>query len=135
MILSSPATILNVNASRKRLQKEITDEGQLFWCLNFRVTRDMQLDNSRSTKLSMLTACKTAIRGRVSCVRNQFFPMICAMCPASTEKDNVTFSYASAIGCLLYLRLTHPDILVTIIILTRFMKNPQHKHWETVTDV
>ena len=57
------------------------------------------------------------------------------MGPDKSADYNETFPYSSALGSLLYLRLTRPDILVALSILARFMKNPQKIHWTAIKDV
>ena len=57
------------------------------------------------------------------------------MDPDKNTTNDCVFPYASALGCLLYTRLTRPDCLVAISILCRFMKNPQSQHWAAVKDV
>ena len=57
------------------------------------------------------------------------------MCPDKTDDYSETFPYASALGCLLYLRLTRPDALVAISILAKFIKNPSKIHWSAVKNV
>ena len=52
--------------------------------------------------------------------------------PETKEDYDEIFPYAAAIGSLLYLRLTRPDLLVAISILAKFMKNPQKPHWQAV---
>ena len=56
-------------------------------------------------------------------------------CPDKCAKYEHVFPYSSALGSLLYTRLTRPDCLVTISILCRFMKNPLPAHWAAVKDV
>ena len=56
-------------------------------------------------------------------------------CPDKSDDYKETFPYSSALGSLLYLRLTRPDILVVLSILARFMKNPQKIHWTAIKDV
>ena len=46
-----------------------------------------------------------------------------------------TFPYSSALGSLLYVRLTRPDILVALSILARFMKDPRQQHWAAIKDL
>ena len=57
------------------------------------------------------------------------------MGPDKTSDYNETFPYASALGAILYMRLTRPDCLVAISILARFMKNPQKVHWTAIKDI
>lgn len=56
------------------------------------------------------------------------------MGPVQDKNDDYDeiFPYAAAIGCLLYLRLTRPDLLVAISILSKFIKNPQKPHWQAI---
>ena len=54
-------------------------------------------------------------------------------CPAKNE--DATFPYASALGAILYLRLTRPDLMVAISILAKFMQNPSMAHWRAIKDV
>ena len=51
------------------------------------------------------------------------------------EKYGELFPYASAMGSLLYLRLTRPDALVAISILAKYMKNPDKRHWNAVKEL
>ena len=55
-------------------------------------------------------------------------------CPNKNGDFQQTFPYASALGSLLYVRLTRPDILVALNILTRFMKDPHQHHWDEIKD-
>ena len=120
---------------------EMTDEGKLFWCLNLRVTRDIQrgllkIDQAQYVDEILKRFNMQNCNPRQTPMREK--PVLSQdMCPDSdpTNKDKTVFPYASAIGSLLYLRLTRPDILVAISILARFMKNPQRKHWDAVKDV
>ena len=50
-------------------------------------------------------------------------------------KNEETFPYASALGSLLYVRLTRPDVLVAVSILAKFMNNPSKQHWSAIKDV
>ena len=119
----------------------MTDEGLLFWCLNLRVTRDMQkgllkIDQSqyvdeilRRFNMSECNPRKTPMEPKPL--------MHLDMDPVSNKTDDYDeiFPYAAAIGSLLYLRLTRPDCLVAISILARYMKNPSKTHWLAVKDI
>ena len=56
-------------------------------------------------------------------------------CPAKKEDCNELFPCASALGAILYLRLTRPDLMVAISILAKFMQNPTMDHWRAIKDV
>ena len=117
---------------------DMTDEGKLFWCLNLRITRDMQrgllkIDQTQYIdeilKRFNMEECNT----RKTPMKEK--PVLSDMCPDKPDDYQETFPYANALGCLLYLRLTRPDCLVAISILARFIKNPSRKHWEATKDV
>ena len=57
------------------------------------------------------------------------------MGPENFDQCDRVFPYPSALGSLLYTRLTRPDCLVAISILCRFMKDPRPQHWAAVKDV
>ena len=117
---------------------EMTDEGILFWCLNLRVTRDknnglLKIDQEQYVDEILRRFSMEDCNPRATPM-DQSPILFSDMCPVREKKDNYeeTFPYASAIGSLLYLRLTRPDLLVAISILAKFMKNPQKPHWQAV---
>ena len=57
------------------------------------------------------------------------------MGPVKQEDYSELFPYVSALGAILYLRLTRPDLMVAISILAKFMQNPTKVHWTAVKDV
>ena len=57
------------------------------------------------------------------------------MVPVKQDDYRETFPYASALGAILYLRLTRPDLMVSISILARFMQNPSKAHWTAIKDI
>ena len=119
----------------------MTDEGILFWCLNLRVTRDMQrgllkIDQSQYVDELLRRFSMQDCNPRKTPMDEK--PVLYSdMCPVLEKGDDYkeTFPYASAIGSLLYLRLTRPDALVAISKLARFMKNPGKQHWQGVKAV
>ena len=56
-------------------------------------------------------------------------------CPVKRDDYRETFPYVSALGAILYLRLTRPDLMVSISILARFMQNPSKAHWTAIKDI
>ena len=116
----------------------MTDEGILFWCLNLRVTHDIQrglmkIDQEqyadevlRRFSMDQCNPRKTPMDVK-PVLHSDMDPVL-----EKSEDYNETFPYASAMGSLLYLRLTRPDCLVAISILARFMKNPCKSHWQAV---
>ena len=57
------------------------------------------------------------------------------MGPVKDKDYDELFPYASALGAILYLRLTRPDLMVAISILAKFMRNPSKAHWTAIKDV
>ena len=63
-------------------------------------------------------------------------PVLSAVTSPEKSKDyQETFPHASALGAILYMRLTRPDCMVAISILAKFMANPSKKHWTAVKDI
>ena len=128
---------------------EMTDEGRLFWCLNLRVTRDMQrgllkVDQGQYVqeilqRFSMETCNPRQLpmveRPILSSVKSPDFSSKSKSATSKTVCCSHSFPYASALGCLLYLRLTRPDALVAISILARFLQNPLPQHWTAVKEL
>jgi hypothetical protein len=118
---------------------EMTDEGRLFWCLNLRVTRDtgrglMKIDQSQYIQQILERFSMETCNTRTTPMREK--PVLSSVpCPDKSVKNDHVFPYPSALGSLLYTRLTRPDCLVAISILCRFMQNPQPQHWAAVKDV
>ena len=57
------------------------------------------------------------------------------MGPEKKDDYQETFPHVSALGTTLYVWLTRPDYIVTISILTKFMKNPEQQHWSAIKDI
>ena len=117
----------------------MTDEGRLFWCLNLRVTRDMQrgllkIDQTQYAQEIIERFGMECANPRATPMREK--PVISAVtCPDKPDDYQETFPYASALGAILYMRLTRPDCMVAISILAKFMKNPQKVHWTAIKDI
>ena len=124
---------------------EMTDEGRLFWCLNLRVTRDLskgllKVDQAQYVREMLVKFNMEACNPRKTPMDER--PVLSSVpCPENFkgkqdskkfEHDLGNFPYASALGSLLYLRLTRPDALVAISMLSRFLKCPLPQHWAAV---
>ena len=135
VITGTPNAIKRFKSEVSR-EWEMTDEGILFWCLNLRVTRDMdrgllKIDQDQSQHVDELRR-----RFNMQDCNPRQTPMdekpvfYSDMCPVLEKGEDYkeTFPYASTIGSLLYVRLTTADALVAINKLARFMKNPCKQH-------
>ena len=138
VITGDTAAILDFKSQISK-EWEMTDEGRLFWCLNLRVTRDLErgllkVDQAQYAQEIIERFSMECANPRATPMREK--PRLSAVtCPDKTADYNETFPYASALGAILYMRLTRPDCLVAISILARFMKNPHKCHWTAIKDI
>ncbi len=107
----------------------MTDRGRLFWCLNLRVTRDLQrvllkIDQAQYAKEIIERFDMECINPRATSMREKS-ALSAVMCPDKPDDYQETFPDASALGAILCMRLTRPDCMVTISIPVKFMKNSQ----------
>lgn len=140
-VITGDPKAVKIFKSQVAKEWEMTDEGILFWCLNLKVTRDMKngllkIDQEqyvdeilRRFNMEQCNPRKTPMDEK-PVLHLDMDPV-----PEKSEDYKENFPYASAMGSLLYLRLTRPDCLVTISILAKFMKNPSKSHWQAVKAV
>ena len=142
-VITDTSMAMAIKEFKKEIMKEweMTDEGILFWCLNLRVTRDRQrgllkIDQTqyvdeilRRFNMRECNPRKTPLDANTEWSSD--------MSPIFDETSGYeeTFPYASALGSLLYLRLTRPDIMVAVNSLVKFMKNPLKQHWNDIKQI
>ena len=133
---------------RKKIQAclednyEITDLGELHWCLQMRVTRNRR---AKTITLDQALLTKTILK---KFAMNQSKPLTTpshigiklskTMCPKNRQEelDMANVPYRSAVGSLMYLALsTRPDIATAVNAVSRFVANPGRKHWQAVKHI
>ena len=118
---------------------EMSDLGQLAWCLGMRVTQDLA---SRTITLDQQEYLQTVLKAyRMDDCNPSRTPAQAgvtlgkAQCP-STDEQRASMRrvpYRSAVGSLLYAAMcTRPDITSAVARVSRFLENPGQAHWTAV---
>ena len=112
--------------------------GDLEWCLNLRVKRDrvegrMTVDQSEYVR-DIVAKFRMQDAAPIDTPADPYVQLTKAMGPEN-DKDKEAMSripYSSAVGSVLYTRLTRIDCLTAIAEVARFMHNPGQQHWKAV---
>ena len=128
----------NIFANELMKAWDCTYIGDLEWCINLRVQRDfdkgtLTVDQSEYIdeiveRFNMQDAAPISTPADPSVQLSQ------SMGPANKDEEQrmKKIPYSSAVGSVLYTRLTRIDCLAAIAEVARFMSNPGLKHWQAV---
>ena len=112
--------------------------GDLEWCINLRVRRNrsartMTIDQSDYVT-EIVERFNLQHAAPVSTPADPSIHLSQSMGPVNDDEKRQMESipYSSAVGCVLYTRLTRIDCLAAIAEVARFMSNPGPKHWNAV---
>ena len=112
--------------------------GDLEWCINLRVRRDrtagtMTIDQSEYIQ-EIVEKFNMQHSAPISTPADPSVHLSQDMGPANEdERQKMShIPYSSAVGSVLYTRLTRIDCLASIAEVARFMNNPGKKHWHAV---
>jgi hypothetical protein len=121
---------------------EMTDLGELAWCLGMRVVQDprsgtITLDQEEYLR-EVLKTYKMDECNPSDTPAQDGMVLSKAQSPTTAEgkADMKKFPYRSVVGSLLYAAMcTRPDITAAVSAVSRFLENPGHAHWIAVKKI
>ena len=125
-----------------KIRVELSDLGELSWLLGLKVERNCQ---ALSITLSQKAYVDTVLEHfRLQDVKSMHIPMHSGATLSNDQSPTTpkdlkkmwNIPYQRVIGSLMYTPTSmRPDIAFPVSILSQFMRNPGHAHWEAIKDV
>ena len=115
--------------------------GDLEWCLNLRVKRDrvnglMTIDQTEYVR-DLVSKFRMQDAAPISTPADPYVQLTKDMGPDNDQQKREVehVSYSSAVGSVLYTRLTRIDCIKAITEVARFMHNPGKQHWKVMNHI
>jgi hypothetical protein len=131
IVVAASTKALEIAVKKELMSKfEMTDLGELNWYLGMKVTRNpksgtINLDQSQYIQKVLEKFSMTEAKPANTPMSSD---------PDATEKtEPADAPYREAVGCLMYAMIgTRPDIAYAVSVASRYLENPEIKHWVLV---